>query len=86
VICKIHGRWEVWFAKVILQITPPISYEHPIGSTLCDSNWSFHSLHGEVSFHPICCPLEWSEPPTPRKGRGRVCSSSCAGLIWATQF
>jgi hypothetical protein len=53
VICKIHRRWEVWFAKVILQITPPTSSERPVGSTSCDSDWNFHSLHGEVGFHLI---------------------------------
>jgi hypothetical protein len=37
------------------QITPPTSSERPVGSTSCDSDWSFHSLHGEVSFHLICC-------------------------------
>jgi hypothetical protein len=55
VICKIHGRWEAWFAKMILQITPPTSSERPVGSTSCDSDWSFYSLHGEVGFHLICC-------------------------------
>jgi hypothetical protein len=39
VICKIHGRWEAWFAKLILQITPPTSSGRPVGSTSCDSDW-----------------------------------------------
>jgi hypothetical protein len=56
VICKFHGRWEAWFAKVILQITPPTPSERPVGSTSYDLDWSFHSLHGEIGFHLICCP------------------------------
>jgi hypothetical protein len=55
VICKIHGTWEGWFAKVLLQISPPTSFECPVGSTSCGSDWSFHSLHAEVGFHLICC-------------------------------
>jgi hypothetical protein len=51
VIYKIHGRWEAWFAKVILQTTPSTSHEISVGSTSCDSDWSFHSLHEEVGFH-----------------------------------
>jgi hypothetical protein len=59
VICKIHGRWEAWFAKVILQITPLISSGRPVGWTSCDSDWSLHNLHGEVDFHMICCLLKY---------------------------
>jgi hypothetical protein len=33
---------------------PPPSSERTVGSISCDSDWSFHSLHGEVSFHLIC--------------------------------
>jgi hypothetical protein len=57
VIWKIHGRWEAWFEKVILQITPSTSHKLSLESRSCDSDWSFHSLHGEVSFHVICCRL-----------------------------
>jgi hypothetical protein len=56
VMCKTHERWERWFAKALLQITPPTSYEPSFGSTSCGSDWSFHSLHGWVCFHLICCP------------------------------
>jgi hypothetical protein len=57
VICKAHGRWEGWFAKVLLQITPPTSSKRSVGSTSRGSDWSFHSFHGEVGFHLICCHL-----------------------------
>jgi hypothetical protein len=40
-----------------LQITPATSHEFSVGSTSCDLDWSFHSLHGEVGFHLICCQL-----------------------------
>jgi hypothetical protein len=48
VICKIHGRWEGWFAKVVLQITPPTSSKRAVRSTSCDSDLSFHSFQGKV--------------------------------------
>jgi hypothetical protein len=31
----------------------PTSHESSFGSTSCGSDWSFHSLHGEVGFHLI---------------------------------
>jgi hypothetical protein len=55
VVCEIHGRWEGWFAKVLLQITPPTSSKLSVGSISCGSDWSLHNFHGEVGFHLICC-------------------------------
>jgi hypothetical protein len=52
---RTHERWEGWFAKVLLQITPPTSSKRFVGSTSCDSDWSLHSFHGEIGFHLICC-------------------------------
>jgi hypothetical protein len=52
---RVHGRWKGWFPKFMGGGRRPISSERPVRSTSCDSNWSFHSLHGEIDFHLICC-------------------------------
>jgi hypothetical protein len=92
VICKIHGRWETWFAKVILQITPPTSSGRPVGSTSCDLDWSFHSLHEEVVFHLIWTGLPnlksenltlatWSLIWSHRVSEGKGLPATATGLI-----
>jgi hypothetical protein len=54
VICKSafanHPSHLSWF----LHITPPTFYKSSLGSRSCGSDWSFHSLHGEIGFHLIC--------------------------------
>jgi hypothetical protein len=36
-----------------LHITPTTFHKSSLSSTLCGSDWNFHSLHGEVGFHLI---------------------------------
>jgi hypothetical protein len=44
VICK--GAFEIYSSHLLWMLPRSIS---------CGSDWSFHSLHGEVGFHLICC-------------------------------
>jgi hypothetical protein len=49
VICKINFANHASHLPWILQITPSTSHKLSLGSRSCDSDWSFHSLHEEVS-------------------------------------